>query len=180
MLGRLGEAAIEPCRAYLADGTHSLFARVAAAYALAEIAQQHPEARDVCTRALASALEAYENNDGTLNGFLISYLVDLKAVEHLDLMQRAFDAGQVDLLIMGDFEEVQIALGLLKERRTPPPRIPMPWEEIVPVPDALLSTETSRPPKAAASREKKEKARRKQARKTRRQNRKRKRRKRKK
>jgi HEAT repeat protein len=48
MLGKLGLLAIDPCRGYLADQSHSTFARVAAAYALSEIGQQHPETWDAC------------------------------------------------------------------------------------------------------------------------------------
>ncbi len=173
MLGRLGKAAAGPCRAYLASDAHGLFARVAAAHALAEIGQQHPEARDACVRALASVLEAYENNDEVLNGFLISYLVDLRAIEHIDLIRRAFDADRVDLMVMGDFEDVQIELGLLDERQPPSPLRP----------DMLTFVSENIPDKRLApsrhDREKKEKARRKQARRQRRQNRKRKKKKRK-
>lgn len=52
---------------------------------------------------------------------MISYLVDLKALEALPLIEQVFASGNVDLFVCGDFEDVQIELGLLEERLTPPP-----------------------------------------------------------
>ena len=57
-----------------------------------------------------------------MNGFIISYLADINAPETAPLVERAFQSGRVDLSIMGDYEEFQIAVGLLKERITPPPK----------------------------------------------------------
>jgi hypothetical protein len=71
--------------------------------------------------ALRAGLELFEQNDETVNGFIISYLADLKAQESAPLVERAFQSGRVDLSILGDFEEFQIAVGLLKERLTPRP-----------------------------------------------------------
>ncbi len=112
MLAEFGEAAIQPCWQYLLDPTHSLYARIAAAKALAKIDDLHPKTRDMCVSALVSVLENFSANDETLNGFLISYLVDLNAVEHLDVIECAFAANAVDELIMGDFGDVRIELGL--------------------------------------------------------------------
>ena len=57
----------------------------------------------------------------TLNAFLMSYLVDLKAVEAAPVMEKAFAADRVDISVQGDWEDVQIRLGLLDERLTPAP-----------------------------------------------------------
>jgi len=53
---------------------------------------------------------------------LILYLVDLKAVEIAPLVEQAYQADVVDLSVLGDYEDFQIEVGLLKERLTPPPR----------------------------------------------------------
>jgi hypothetical protein len=37
----------------------------------------------------------------------------------LRLIEQAFQADKVDTLIMGDFEDVQVDLGILEKRRTP-------------------------------------------------------------
>lgn len=119
MLGRLGEPALDPCRAYLADWSNEIFARVAAAHALAQIGKQHPGTRDACVRALMSTLEDYQNDDETVNGFTLSYLGDLQAVEAAPLAKKIYEEGHADLIIAGDYEDYQIRVGLLKERLTP-------------------------------------------------------------
>lgn len=118
MLGKLGESAIGPCRAYLADQGHGTYARVAASYALSEIGKRHPETRDACVRALISTLEGYRTDDETVNAFTLSYLAELKAVEAAPLAEEIFKAGRAELDIAGDYEDFQVRVGLLKERLT--------------------------------------------------------------
>jgi hypothetical protein len=71
---------------------------------------------------LLAGLEQYEQNDETINGFIISFLTDLKAVESVSLVERVFRADAVDFDIQGDYEDFRIKLGLLEKRLTPPPR----------------------------------------------------------
>jgi HEAT repeat protein len=122
VLGMIGPAAVPKVAEYLADPLHGLWARVAAAHSLAEVGQRHPGARDDCVAVLSDTLEDFTNHDPTLNGFLISFLVDLQAIEAAPLMESAFDAACVDISILGDWEDAQIALGLLEERLTPAPQ----------------------------------------------------------
>lgn len=110
--GMIGAAAIPALAAYLADTSRNISPRISVAYALAEIGMSHAEARGACITALTRQLEAFWKNDRELNGFLISYLVDLQATETAPLMQRAYAAGRVDEIVMGDWEDVQIELGL--------------------------------------------------------------------
>ena len=93
MLGKLGAPAIDPCREYLADSSHSTFARVAAGYALSEVGKQHPETRDACIQALIFTLQDYQNDDETVNAFSLSYLAELKAVEAAPLAEEIFKAA---------------------------------------------------------------------------------------
>ena len=117
----IGAAAIAPIAAYLADPTHDTWACVAAAGSLGEIGKTHPEARDACVAALRGVLENFEDNDRTVNAFIISNLLDLKAVQTAQLMERAFAADAVDLSVAGDWEEVQIQMGWKIARETPIP-----------------------------------------------------------
>ncbi len=110
--GMIGAAAIPALTAYLADTSRGISPRISVAHALAEIGMSHAEARETCITALTRQLEAFRKNDRELNGFLISYLVDLQAIEIAPLMQRAYAAGRVDEIVMGDWEDVQVALGL--------------------------------------------------------------------
>jgi hypothetical protein len=47
-----------------------------------------------------------------VNSFLVLGLVELQATEAAPLMERAFRARKVDPMIMGDWEDVQVELGL--------------------------------------------------------------------
>jgi hypothetical protein len=122
VMGMIGPASIPALRDYLLKPDKLEWASATMAHCLAEIGQRHPEQRDVCVEVLQSALEQYATNSESINASLISYLVDLKAVEAAPLVEKAYQADMVDLSVLGDFEDFQIELGLLKERLTPPPR----------------------------------------------------------
>ncbi len=118
MLGQLGSPSIESCRAYLADINKNIFSRVAAAHALSEIGQQHPETREACIQALMSTLQDYQKDDETVNAFTLSFLSDLKAVEAAPLAEKIFNADKAELEVAGDYEDYQIRVGLLEKRLT--------------------------------------------------------------
>jgi hypothetical protein len=120
VLGMIGPDSIPALRGYLTSPERELWAAVTIAHAIEKIGNQYPESRDSCIGVLQSALEDFLTNDETLNAFLISFLTDLKAIEALPLVKSTFDSGNVDLSVMGDFEDFQIELGLIEERLTPP------------------------------------------------------------
>lgn len=121
VFGMIGRGAVEPLRDVLADNNQGEWARVAAGRALAEIGQRHPELRAACVAALSRQLEQSAGQDLMSNALLIDDLIDLNAVEAAPVIEQAFAANKVDLMVQGDWEEVEIALGLLEERITPPP-----------------------------------------------------------
>lgn len=129
----IGAPAIPALASYLADSTHGLFARIAAAHGLEWITRRYTATRDQSATALSVQLERFAENDPTLNGFLVSYLLDLKAVEAAPLMERAFAANQVDLSVMGDWEDAQIGLGL-KTNREKPRQKDKRWRPDIPAP----------------------------------------------
>ncbi len=88
VFGLIGPAAIPALAAYLADTSHELYPRGYAAHGLEEIGNWHPESRSEVIAALSKQLESFEENDYELNGFLISGLSRLKAVEALPLIER--------------------------------------------------------------------------------------------
>jgi len=163
----MGPRAIDPIAEYLKDDTKGLYARVEAAKSLHAIGKTHPETRDDCTRILASVLENYKENDEGLNGFIIYDLVRLGAIEYIDLIEKAFRSESVDEMIMGDFEDVQVELGLIEERITKPARLPF-FERL------SQEGEIFEPERKASHAKKKEKNKRKQEKKSRKKNRKRK------
>lgn len=119
----IGPAAIRPLAEYLADATHGMYARVAASASLVKMAEAYPETKEECAAAIAVALQNYRANDEGLNGFMITDLMEMNAArEHLGLIEEAFKADRVDTFIDGDFEDIQIKLGLIEKRTSPRPR----------------------------------------------------------
>lgn len=122
VLGMIGSSAIAPLEAFLATPTNGLWARSAAASSLEEIGKKYPESRDVCVAVLTNQLKKYHKQEPEFNASLVASLISLKAVESAEVVKMAYLAKKVDLSVCGDWEEVQIDLGLLSERQTPPPR----------------------------------------------------------
>jgi hypothetical protein len=116
VLGMIGRPSIAPAGALLADPAEDLFARWAAARTLGEVANRHPDARGEAVAELTAALSRWSGQDPVLNAVLISQLVDLGATDAAPLMESAFEAGEVDLEIQGDWEDVQVRLGLIPNR----------------------------------------------------------------
>ena len=121
VLGRIGAPCIEPLSHYLNDATKDLWSLAAAGEGLVCIAKEHPESRPACIAVITQRLERYLENDEMLNGFLICDLMDLKAVESLEVIRYAFQADAVDISIGGDLEDVEISLGVRQTRSTPRP-----------------------------------------------------------
>jgi hypothetical protein len=137
VMALIGPAAIPALQAYMADEENGLWSRVTAGDALAKIGEAHPQSRDDCVAILADQLSRYERQDPMQNALLISVLTDLQAVEAAPAMEAAFIAGSVELSVQGDWEEVQIELGLLRERLTPKPEYGWVPEEMIPLAQAL-------------------------------------------
>jgi len=96
MFGLIGPEAIEPLNEYFKDKSNSLYPRAATLEALLSIAKHHPETRDRIVELQVQALSGYEEEDEELNGFIICNLLDLKAVESVELIKKAFEAGRVN------------------------------------------------------------------------------------
>lgn len=118
-VGLLGAPAIEPLRAFLADEANGLWPRVFMNTALEVIVEQQPELRPACVDVLVDLLANYERLDTNLTSSFVSSLVQLRALEHIDLIEAAFADGYVERFVCGDWEDVQVELGLLAERVTP-------------------------------------------------------------
>ncbi len=108
----IGLDSIPLLKEFLADTSHNFFARIDAAQSLEAISHEYPETRDSNVAAIARELEKFQDNDPTFNGLLIGILIDLQAVETIDIMERAFQANQVDTFIGGYWEDIQVQLGL--------------------------------------------------------------------
>jgi len=111
-LAAFGGGAIPPMARMLADESMHTDSRWAAARALQKIAEQHIELRTECVNLITAELSRFQRNDPELNGGMISVLLDLKSVESVSVIERAFAANMVDEFIVGDWDDVQVEMGL--------------------------------------------------------------------
>ena len=173
VFAEIGPAAIPELAAFLADDQHGVYSRTAAANGLQHIAEKQPAVRSEVVAILIRQLEQFDDQEENFNAFLVSILVDLQALEAASVIEQAFAAGVVDEFVGGDWEDVQIDLGLKTERATPPPNY-FPGQTAQEIKRVLTElTEETKHVQALKRRDaKKDKSKRKQAKKTRKQNRK--------
>lgn len=121
VLGMIGSPALPQATLWLFDEARIEPLRVAAGQVLAQVGYQYPDRRDEAVAVLVQQLREWEIQGPDLNAFLIDNLIELGAVEAAPVMEAAFAAGRVTLWVNGDWEDVQVDLGLLTERITAPP-----------------------------------------------------------
>lgn len=115
--GMIGPVAIPILSKYLEEPDHDMYAQAEAAASLEKIAEMHPKSRGEAVAALSHALEAGAENDPELNAYIVSYLVELQAVEAAPVIEKAYTAEQVDTDIAGSWGKVQVELGLARASR---------------------------------------------------------------
>jgi len=116
----IGPPAYDKAVVFLDDSSHALYPRVGIAHAIVKIAERHPDLRDLAVMNLSGRLADFENNDAQLNAFLICYLLDLRAREAADVIERAFAADEVDIQIVGNWNHVRRELGVEGRGLVPP------------------------------------------------------------
>ena len=119
----IGEPAIEGLKRFLRDKKKSLDVRLVVTEAFAKVGAKNPETRDACVTILETELLRFSENDPDLNGFLVAALLDLNAVEALATIEVAYQKGDVNPFVCGDFEDVEIYLGIREKRSTPKPQL---------------------------------------------------------
>lgn len=112
VFGLIGPPAIDGLKRCLADRANSEYTRSVAAHGLAQIAERFPETRDQVVQAIAGQLAKHEPQAYELNGFFVGYLLDLKARNAAETIERAFSAGVVDEGVHGDWDYVRSKLGV--------------------------------------------------------------------
>lgn len=116
---RFGASEMELLVTYLLDAQHTEYARVAAAHGLREVTLGDPSTRDRVCEALASALRPMSGEHPDLNAFLVSYLTDLRSVEHAGIIERAFKAGVVNEDVCGVWSQISVELGVGRRPQRP-------------------------------------------------------------
>jgi len=121
VMGLIGPAAIAPLASFMNDDKQDEFARIAAMESLSDIVKQHTESRKDVLSVYQTYLKYPEPELPTMNGLLISCVLDIEGKELIEDLRTVFEHGYVDLSVVGDIEDVEIALKLRDERETPKP-----------------------------------------------------------
>lgn len=112
---RLGSAALPKLKEALADTSSTEYTRIAIAESIERLATREPDYRAECIQILIHQLEAYTDNGETLNGSIVSSLVELQVIEAADLIERVYQSGNIDDGFAGTWPRVQVDLGLKQE-----------------------------------------------------------------
>lgn len=123
LCARIGSSAIDALERFLGNPEHAEYPRIAVADALRALVVAEPQARDRVVAVLAAALERHEELPA-LNAFIVGGLADLRAAEHAEAIEHAFEAGLVDEMSCGSWPDIAFELGVGPE---PPRRRPL-WE----------------------------------------------------
>lgn len=110
VFARIGPAALPALAVYLSYPYRYYMARGFAGECIEAIGLRYPETREQCIQYLQAALEDFEENDPTLNGFLVSCLVGLDAESAMPLIQAAYESDTVDETVI-DFPYVLAKIG---------------------------------------------------------------------
>ncbi len=116
----IGQETLPPMAAYLARKDKDEFIRGNVANSIGRLGCRHLAIKNDCIRVLRDQLVKFKINPPSLNGSIISALMDLMALDCIDTISRAYEADAVDLSVCGDMEDVEIELGLRNQRLTPP------------------------------------------------------------
>ena len=111
----MGEAAIPGIRRHLSRRSHSKqaeYSEFVAIEALEDITTSHPDLKPQCIEICIEELQSASKHDPAVNGFLIGVLTLFRAVEAASVIERAFAGGYVDPSMSGDWDEIQVKLGL--------------------------------------------------------------------
>ncbi len=112
VFGMAGADALPKLIGYLRDDGHGQFSRMAAANGLSEAARRFPDLRREVISALLAILQRHDHNLKSLNASLIGDLLDLKATEAAEAIERAMDADCVEESYCGNWAAVRQELGV--------------------------------------------------------------------
>ena len=119
LMASAGPLAVPPLAAYLADSGRWSNGHYSAALALKQIAEQHPEQRAAAVAAFAAMLDQLDNYGETSITAAVDMLTELKAVEELPRIRRAFEQDKVDTMMRGGWLDILNDLGVTPEPDDP-------------------------------------------------------------
>jgi Protein of unknown function (DUF1186) len=118
----MGSPAIPFLAEAICDRTKIYWFRDVAIESLTNIALGISEVKPQCIAILQEELTHFQENESDINSFLIDALVELRAVEAAPVIEQVFAANKVDELFCGDWNAIQVDLGLKSADEVPLPR----------------------------------------------------------
>ncbi|MEX0937677.1 MAG: DUF1186 domain-containing protein [Pirellulales bacterium] len=112
VFGKIGESAIEPLTQLAKNDDKSDFIRSIAVCGLRYVAQYHPETRGRTVACLTEMMANACDGHFVFKSTLLMGLVELRAVEAAQPIERAFADNLLDVGMMGDWEDVRRELGV--------------------------------------------------------------------
>ncbi|HEX6037880.1 DUF1186 domain-containing protein [Longimicrobium sp.] len=109
----IGAPSYAPLVALFMDRSQPERVRGRAASALADVAAAAPELRPDAVRVLTRALDAYTPESPSMHGYIVTALLDLRAVESLPFLRRAYEEDRVDEGYV-QWRDVEAELGLVE------------------------------------------------------------------
>ncbi|MBD1856987.1 MULTISPECIES: hypothetical protein [Leptolyngbya] len=111
----MGEAAIPGIRRHLSrrnPSKEASYSDFVAIEGLERITKANPNLQPQCIEICTEELRDASKHQSDVNGFMVGVLASLKAVEAASVIERAFAGGHIDPSISGDWDEIQVDLGL--------------------------------------------------------------------
>ncbi|MFV9505416.1 MAG: hypothetical protein AB4911_12740 [Oscillochloridaceae bacterium umkhey_bin13] len=112
LFGQIGQPAVAPLQAYLADPAHNEWALALVTSALAAIGQNHPAMRDEVVTILSAVLRDAEQYEEIPCTYAMDGLVELDAVESLPLIRHAFELDKIDTIVRGSWGDILDQFGV--------------------------------------------------------------------
>lgn len=119
VFGMIGVKAIPALSNFLFKENNSSESYSMACSCLREIGIMHSDVRTQCISLITQKLELFNANESDLNALIINDLIELEAVETLPSIKKAYEKGCVDYSVQGDYEDVEIYMGVRQIRSTP-------------------------------------------------------------
>ncbi len=112
VFGMMGPQALPALSTFLDDIQKPYQTRVVALEGVQAVAKKHQDVRGEAIEIVVKCLKEYAVNSEIVNGFAVSALLDMKAVEAIDIIRETYNSDNIDESICGDIEDVEIELGL--------------------------------------------------------------------
>jgi hypothetical protein len=112
VFAQIGTACLPYLEAYIHAPHADDFSVLDASSAIVAIGLAHPDVYTQCVHILMDKLAKFNENAMDINGGLVADLVELDALEAIEVIRYAYEAQRVDPVLAGNLGDVEVELGL--------------------------------------------------------------------